>query len=180
LNRQESRQISKERFVSDNPAEKTPTGPSGAVATSGSSENSGLFTQQGKTTIADAVVAKIAGIAAREIAGVHALGGGTARVVGALRERIPGGRANHGQGVSVEVGERQAAVDIQLVAEYGVSIADLAQGIRRNIIRAVERMTGLEVTEVNIEVQDVYLESEDDDQDDQDDEAEQRSEPRVQ
>jgi len=75
------------------------------------------------------------------------------------------------------VGERQAAVDVQLVAEYGVSITDLAQGIRRNVISSVERMTGLEVTEVNIEVQDVFLES----AEDQDDQSNtQPSEPRVQ
>jgi len=159
--------------VTDKPADSNQSGTSKTVASPGGSDTSALVTQQGKTTIADAVVAKIAGIAAREVSGVHALGGGTARAVGALRERIPGARTNQGQGVSVEVGERQAAVDVQLVAEYGVSIADLAQGIRRNIVKAVERMTGLEVTEVNIEVQDVYLESEDE-SDDQD------SEPRVQ
>jgi uncharacterized alkaline shock family protein YloU len=119
-------------------------------------------TQQGRTTIADAVVSKIAGIAASEVSGVHALGGGAARAVGALRDRLPGASASHGQGVSVEVGERQAAIDIQLVADYGVSIVDLAAGIRRNVIGSVERMTGLEVSEVNVDVHDVYLPSEDD------------------
>ncbi len=142
--------------------------------------DSPLVTEQGKTTIADTVVAKIAGIATREVSGVHALGGGTSRAVGALRERIPGGRTNHSQGVSVEVGERQAAVDIQLVAEYGVSIADLAAGIRRNVISAVERMTGLDVTEVNIEVQDIFLPSEDEGQDAQDDQSAQDKASRVQ
>ncbi len=127
-----------------------------------------LVSSQGRTTIADTVVSKIAGIAAREVVGVHALGGGAARAVGALRERIPGGRTNHSQGVSVEVGERQAAVDIDLVADYGVAIADLASGIRRNVIAAVERMTGLEVTEVNVTVHDIFLE----------DEAEQDDEPK--
>ncbi len=131
-----------------------------ARASRGGSE---LVTEQGKTTIADAVVAKVAGIAASEVNGVHALGGGASRVVGALRERIPGGTTNHSQGVSVEVGERQAAIDIELIAEYGVSIADLAQGIRRNVIGAVEGMTGLEVTEVNIDVQDVHVPTEDTD-----------------
>ena len=116
-----------------------------------------LVGKDGRTTIADTVVSKIAGIAAREVAGVHALGGGAARAVGALRERIPGSSTNHSQGVSVEVGERQAAVDVQLVAEYGVSLADLATGIRRNVIASIERMTGLEVTEVNIVVHDIYL-----------------------
>jgi len=123
-----------------------------------------LASAQGKTTIADTVVSKIAGIATREVAGVHALGGGASRAVGALRERIPGGKSNMSQGVGVEVGERQAAIDISLVADYGVAIADLASGIRRNVIASVERMTGLDVTEVNIDVQDVYL-ADDDDED---------------
>ncbi|MFI5493623.1 Asp23/Gls24 family envelope stress response protein [Actinoplanes sp. NPDC051859] len=123
----------------------------------------GLQSSQGTTSIADTVVSKIAGIAAKDVSGVHTLGGGAARVVGALRERIPGGRVNHSQGVSVEVGETQAAVDIELIAEYGVAIADLAVGVRRNVITSVERMTGLEVTEVNITVADIHLESDDDD-----------------
>jgi len=116
-----------------------------------------LVSEKGRTTIADVVVSKIAGIATREVTGVHDLGGGAARAVGALRDRIPGATTNHSQGVSVEVGERQAAVDIEIVAEYGVSIADLAGGIRQNVIFAVERMTGLEVTEVNVTVHDVFL-----------------------
>ena len=139
-----------------------------------STTGSDLVSSEGRTTIADTVVSKIAGIAAREVSGVHALGGGASRAVGALRERIPGSSTNHSQGVSVEVGERQAAVDVQLVAEYGVSIADLASGIRRNVIASIERMTGLEVTEVNIEVQDVHVESDDRTEDSTD------SEPRVQ
>lgn len=120
-------------------------------------DNSPLVTSQGRTSIADTVVAKIAGISTREVAGVHDVGGGAARAVGALRDRIPGSRTNHSQGVTVEVGERQAAVDIDLVAEYGVAIADLAAGVRRNVITTVESMTGLEVTEVNITVHDVFL-----------------------
>lgn len=123
-----------------------------------------LVTEQGRTSIADTVVSKIAGIAAREISGVHDLGGGAARAVGALRERIPGSRTNLSQGVAVEVGEHQAAVDLDIVAEYGVAIADLAAAIRRNVVDAVERMTGLEVTEVNITVHDVFLESEESDE----------------
>ena len=116
-----------------------------------------LVSAQGKTTIADTVVSKIAGIAAREVQGVYDLGGGATRVVGALRERIPGASVNRSQGVSVEVGEKQAAVDIDIVADYGVSIPDLANGLRRTVIAAIERMTGLEVTEVNVTVHDVHL-----------------------
>jgi uncharacterized alkaline shock family protein YloU len=125
--------------------------------------DSALVSSEGRTTIADTVVSKIAGIATREVQGVHDVGGGAVRAIGALRERIPGARINQSQGVAVEVGERQAAVDIDIVAEYGVSIADLAAGIRRNVITAVERMTGLEVTEVNITVHDVFLDDGSDD-----------------
>ncbi|MCK0517428.1 Asp23/Gls24 family envelope stress response protein [Williamsia sp. DF01-3] len=123
---------------------------------------SALLTSEGKTSIADTVVSKIAGISAREVNGVYSLGGGATRAVGALRERIPGASVNHAQGVSVEVGEKQAAIDIDIVADYGVSIADLAAGIRRNTIAAIERMTGLEVTEVNITVHDVHLDDDSD------------------
>ena len=131
---------------------------------SGGSGGSGgsLVTQQGKTSIADSVVQKIAGIAAREVSGVHNLGGGSARAFGALKERIPGSSGpSITQGVSVEVGERQAAVDIQIVVEYGVAIADLAQSIRKNVVTKVERMTGLQVTEVNVNVDDIYIPGDD-------------------
>ena len=113
------------------------------------------------------MVQKIAGLAAREVSGVHALGGGAARALGSLRERIPGSTQSSSQGVMVEVGETQAAVDLDLVTEYGVSISELAKAVRRNVIAAVEGMTGLEVTEVNINVNDVHLPSDDAEQDQQ-------------
>ncbi|MER5515305.1 Asp23/Gls24 family envelope stress response protein [Streptomyces sp. NPDC002763] len=114
---------------------------------------------RGKTTIADGVVAKIAGMAAREVPGIHSLGAGMARAFGAMRERVPGGGGGGGvtRGVKVEVGERQAAVDLDVVVDYGVSIVDVAGGVRTNVISAVERMTGLEVVEVNVVVDDVDL-----------------------
>lgn len=120
-----------------------------------------LQTSQGNTLIADGVVQKIAGLAAREVSGVHELGGGAARTFGAIRERIPGSSQSTGQGVSVEVGERQAAIDLDVVTEYGVSIAELAKAVRRNVISAVEGMTGLQVTEVNVSVNDIHLPSDD-------------------
>jgi uncharacterized alkaline shock family protein YloU len=126
-------------------------------------KNSALVTDQGTTSIADNVVQKIAGLAAREVRGVYELGGGAARAFGALRERIPGGSASAGQGVAVEVGEKQTAVDLELVVEYGVAIAELGKAVRRNVITAIEQMTGLEVVEVNINVNDVHI-PEDDDQ----------------
>ena len=121
-------------------------------------------TALGRTTIAANVVQKIAGIAAREIAGVHSMGGGISRTFGAIRERIPGGGtgASNVAGVQVEVGEKQAAIDLDLVVEYGASIVELARAVRRNVITAVERMTGLEVIEVNIAVNDIHLPDEDD------------------
>jgi uncharacterized alkaline shock family protein YloU len=117
-----------------------------------------LVTSQGKTSIADSVVSKIAGVAAREVSGVHEMGRGAARAFGTIKEKLPGTSGpNVTQGVSVEVGERQAAIDIDLVVEYGVSIPDVSQAVRDNVIQRVERMTGLQVTEVNISVDDVYL-----------------------
>ncbi|MDO3651192.1 Asp23/Gls24 family envelope stress response protein [Nocardia mangyaensis] len=129
-----------------------------------SGRTSALVTEQGTTTIADTVVQKVAGLATREVRGVHDLGGGTTRAIGALRDRIPGASSSIGQGVSVEVGETQAAVDLEIVVEYGVAIAELAIAVRRNVITAIEQMTGLEVVEVNINVNDVFIEDDTDDQ----------------
>ena len=120
----------------------------------------------GQITVAESVVQKIAGKACREIAGVHSMGTSGARAFGAIRERIPGSTGmNVAQGVGVEVGETEAAVDLDIVVEYGVSIADLGRSIQRNVKQAVERMTGLRVVEVNVAVDDVYLPAADDDQD---------------
>ncbi len=124
-----------------------------------SADGAALVTGQGRTSIADSVVEKIAGVAAREISGVHEMGRGAARAFGTIREKLPvgGSGPNATQGVKVEVGERQAAIDIDLVVDYGVSIPDVSQSVRDNVIQRVERMTGLQVTEVNISVDDVYL-----------------------
>ncbi|MBK1783381.1 Asp23/Gls24 family envelope stress response protein [Prauserella cavernicola] len=116
-----------------------------------------LVTSQGTTTIASTVVRQIAGRAARDVPGVHALGGGAARALGALRERVPGAHASAGQGVTVEVGEKQAAIDLRVVVDYGASIPALARTVRADTIAAVEDMTGLEVIEVNIAVEDVHV-----------------------
>ena len=84
------------------------------------------------------------------------------RTFGAIKERIPGSSGpNVAQGVGVEVGETEAAIDLDVVVEYGVSIADLGRSIQRNVKQAVERMTGLLVVEVNVSVDDVYLPTDD-------------------
>ena len=125
-----------------------------------------LATGEGQISVADGVVQKIAGKACREIPGVHAMGTGGARAFGSIRERIPGSSGpSVAQGVGVEVGETEAAIDLDIVVEYGVPIADLGRSIQRNVKQAVERMTGLRVVEVNVAVDDVYLPAADDDQD---------------
>lgn len=118
----------------------------------------------GTTKIADVVVAKIAGMATREIAGVHSMGRGLARKVGQLRAKVPGQSESptSTQGVSVEVGQKEAAVDLEIVTWYGESIADVADAVRGNVIDRVEGMTGLRVVEVNIHVNDIHVDTDDD------------------
>jgi len=123
-----------------------------------------LETGQGSTRIAPEVVAKIAGLAARDIPGVHSMGSGVARRIGQIRELFPGGSQAATQGVSVDVGERQAAIDLNLVTEYGQSIVDITEAVRRSVTGQVEGMTGLKVTEVNIQVDDIHVESPQDSQ----------------
>ncbi|MFF3505154.1 Asp23/Gls24 family envelope stress response protein [Streptomyces sp. NPDC003247] len=119
---------------------------------------------RGRTTIADGVVEKIAGLAARDVVGVHAMGSGLSRTFGAVRERVPGGSKSVTRGVKAEVGEVQTALDLEIVVDYGVAISDVARDVRENVIAAVERMTGLEVVEVNIAVSDVKLPEEEEEE----------------
>jgi uncharacterized alkaline shock family protein YloU len=144
--------------------------PTTAVTNGDSAKPDRLPTDIGKVTVAESVVQKIAGIACREIGGVHAMGSNTGRTFGAIREAIPGslGNPNVAQGVRVQVGETQAAIDLDIVVEYGVAIADLAQSIQRNVKQAVERMTGLQVVEVNVNVDDVHLPNGQDESDEHD------------
>lgn len=156
----------------------TSTNAAGSTPGAGSSPGSGSAGEsrrgggppadRGRTTIADGVVEKIAGLAAREVMGVHAMGGGMARTLGAVRDRVPGGGKAVSRGVKAEVGEVQTALDLEIVVDYGVAIADVARAVRGNVVSAVERMTGLEVVEVNIAVSDVKLPDEEDDDEDQD------------
>lgn len=125
-----------------------------AQRSSGSSE---LITEQGRTIIADSVVGKIASIAAREVSGVQQLNAkGAGGVMSGLTARVTGGDSQ-ASGVHVEVGEREAAVDLAMTVNYGVSIAQVAEAVRRNVINRVQSMTGLMVKEVNIDVTDLYF-----------------------
>ncbi|HEX2263738.1 MAG TPA: Asp23/Gls24 family envelope stress response protein, partial [Pseudonocardiaceae bacterium] len=86
---------------------------------------------------------------------------GLSRAFGGIRERIPGSTgASHTAGVTVEVGEKQAAIDLDLIVEYGASIVEIARSVRRNVIGTVEQMIGLEVIEVNIAVNDIHIANE--------------------
>jgi len=117
----------------------------------------------GTTTIADGVVSKVAGLAAREVSGVHALGGGAARALGGVTSAV--GIDQKSQGVTVQVGETEAAVDLTIVVDYGESIPQISQAVRENVVKRIEGITGLHTTEVNIAVNDLYFPGEDQGQD---------------
>ncbi len=140
-----------------------------------STGSSPLQTDHGNTTIQDTVVSKVAGIAAQEVEGIRMGGGGGAQAVsGILGSITGGGGGSQTTGVSVEVGEQEAALDLTLTAEYGKSVPQLTEAVRRNVINRVENLVGLRVTEVNITVANVYFP-----QDEQQQlEAEQTSESR--
>ena len=121
-----------------------------------------LQSDLGTTTIQDAVVSAIIGMAAEEVDGVASSHGGTrlpgdsSPTVGEFVDNITGG-ASRTRGLSVDVGEQQAAADITVNVEYGRSIPKVTQAVRERVIKRVENLTGLEVTEVNIQVNDVIL-----------------------
>jgi uncharacterized alkaline shock family protein YloU len=116
-----------------------------------------LQTDRGRVVIANGVVAKIAGLAAREIEGVHDLVSTSLGQTVAGFARAVTRQGSHDMGVAVEVGQREAAVDLRLIADYGVSIPAVADAVRRNVTERVEGMTGLHVKEVNISVVDLYF-----------------------
>jgi uncharacterized alkaline shock family protein YloU len=144
-----------------------PTTPSSSTPGTGSTtspKGSGgrLATAKGTTTIADVVVTKIAGIAAREVGGVHRLGGAVARALGAVTRNLTDSNT---QGVSVEVTDAEAKVSLTVIIDYGESIPDVAQEIRDNVIRRLEATTGLTVVAVDVAVTDLYFPGDDDDDD---------------
>lgn len=124
------------------------------------SKSGALESEKGKTSIADSVVTKVAGIAAREVPGVYQLGGGASRALGSVTQRVGIGD-ERSQGVSVEVGEVEAAVDLTVTIEYGESIPQVAEQLRENISKRIENITGLRVTEVNVTVSDLHFPGDD-------------------
>ena len=136
-------------------ATEIPTAPEASTA-SRISTGLELETPRGITTISDDVVAKLAGHACREIEGVDSMGAAFRR----LLSRVRLGDEPLAQGVNVEVGKREAAIDVVIVVRYGHSIPTLAREVRENVIARVEAITGLVVKEVNIEVDDLRFEEE--------------------
>jgi uncharacterized alkaline shock family protein YloU len=122
-----------------------------------SQKDSPLQTERGSTSISDSVVSKIAGIASQEVDGIRMGSGGSQAVSGILGSITGGSGGSQTQGVSVEVGQEEAALDLTLTAEYGKSIPQLAEAVRRNVANRVESLVGLRVTEVNITVSNIFF-----------------------
>lgn len=119
-------------------------------------ERDPLRSERGLTTIESRVVSKIVGIAAQEVEGIRM--GGASQTAGAILGSITGGGGGSPtQGVSVEVGEEEAAVDLTTMVEYGKSVPRISEAVRRNVVDRVEGLTGLRVTEVNVMVADVFF-----------------------
>jgi uncharacterized alkaline shock family protein YloU len=117
-----------------------------------------LQTERGSTSISDSVVSKIAGIASQEVDGIR-MGSGGSQAVSGILGSITGGSSggSQTQGVSVEVGQEEAAIDLTVTAEYGKSIPQLSEAVRRNVANRVESLVGLRVNEVNITVSNIFF-----------------------
>jgi uncharacterized alkaline shock family protein YloU len=116
-----------------------------------------LPASRGRTTIANEVVEKIAGIAAREVPGVYDLGGDVARVFSAVRERLKLGEESTAQGVSVKLDGKTAEIEVVIVIEYGFQVYSVTEKVREKVISSVENLLGLDVTGVDLTVDDVHV-----------------------
>jgi uncharacterized alkaline shock family protein YloU len=123
-------------------------------------QDSPLQSERGNTTIDEKVVLKIAGTTAGEVEGVH-MGSSVSRTAGGIFRRATGGFGDQSgdptRGVSTEVGRLEAAIDLKIAIEYGQGILQTAERVRRNVTERVEGLTGLRVTELNIEVNDILF-----------------------
>ena len=109
--------------------------------------------------IADDVIAIIAGVAVSEVSGVASMAGGFPGISAVL-----GGKKNLAKGIKVEVLDKEAKIDVNIIVEYGIRIPDIAFEIQNRVKKAVENMTGLKVTEVNVHVQGVKTDIENNDE----------------
>lgn len=106
----------------------------------------------GNIKIADDVVKTISAKAAQDVAGVYKLAGGVADEVSKML-----GKKRLTNGVKVEVGEKECSIEIYIIVEYGYSISEVAQNVQKNVVATINTMTGLNVVEANIFVQDVKI-----------------------
>jgi len=111
--------------------------------------------QTGIIRISDDVVSTIAGLAALETPGIAAMSGGISE---GLAKRLSG--KNVQKGVSVEVGQVEAAIDLRVIIHYGSKIQEVCRDLQLNVREAVENMTGLTVVEVNVKVEGVAFREE--------------------
>lgn len=116
-------------------------------------ENIRCETEMGIVKISDEVVGVIAGLATMEIKGILGMSSG---MVGDITQILTG-KKNLSKGVKVNVGENSAAIDLYVVVEYGVKIPEIAIQAQQNVKKAVESMTGLLVSAINIHVQNVVI-----------------------
>lgn len=108
--------------------------------------------EAGIIRISDDVVATIAGLAAIETTGISAMSGGISE---GLAKRLSG--RNVQKGVSVEVGQVEAAIDLRVIVHYGSQIQNVCRDLQYNVREAIENMTGLRVIEVNVKVEGVHI-----------------------
>lgn len=138
--------------------------PKRSKANGAPAEAAVIGSDDGRTIIRNQVVAKIAGLAAREVPGVHKLVPyGASQQVSSLAKTVTGTQMRD-LGIHVDVGDEEAAIDVRIITDYGASIPEVADGIRRNVFERVQEMTGLQVVEINIDVVDLFF-GEDEDED---------------
>ncbi|MEV0621102.1 Asp23/Gls24 family envelope stress response protein [Nonomuraea sp. NPDC050404] len=139
------------------PTDSTPPEASGAPPPSYIEAPTSGAVVKGRIKVADEVVEKVAALAALEVAGVADMGGDLARAFESVRDRIGIGARRGNQGVSAQIQERQVAVNLTIVVEYGHVVMDVAAEVKTNVARSVSRMLGMRVMEVNVTVDDVRL-----------------------
>lgn len=147
--------------IPSSPASPPRTGTPATSSPSGIVPNS---QGRGTTTIADTVVERIVALSSEEVPGVAKMGGAASSAIAGVVSKVRSGPSS--TGVTVEVGETQAAVDITLIVEYPHPVHEVAEAVRENVKRRVEHMTDLMVTEVNVTVSDLAFASDEDDAED--------------
>jgi uncharacterized alkaline shock family protein YloU len=146
-------------FTPDQPATATTLPANAGSVSDAATDRVG----EGETIIKDGVIAKVAGLAVREISGVHAMGSVPTRAIGAIVDAISNADVN--PGISIDLGDDGVTVQIVLVAEYPVPLTVLADQVRATVTRAIEGLVGMSVIAVNVTITDIYVAEESDDND---------------